>query len=114
MQVQLYNRIRLISTLPLLLLFFIASYFIYNAYTGIKKSEALEEMFTNNKELHKLISGIEKERGLSSIAIATNQRDKLLLSKQINSNDIIINNIKNSLSQEEINRLSSKISFKLA
>ena len=109
---QLYNRIRLISTLPLLLLFFIASYFIYNSYTGIEKSEALEEIFTNNKELHKLISGVKKERGFSSIAIAisTNQRDQLLLAKQINSNDLIINNIKNSLSKEELNILSSKIS----
>jgi len=108
--VQLYNRIRLISTLPLLLLFFVASYFIYNSYTSLEKSKVLEEAVTKNKEIHKLISGITKERGLSSIAMATKQRDYLLLTKEINNNDIIMNNIKNSLSQQELNTLSSKIS----
>ena len=107
---QLYNRIKLISTLPLLLLFFVASYFIYNAYTSLEKSKVLEERFTKNQELHKLISGITKERGLSSIAIANKQRDYLQLTKEINNNDIIMNNIKNSLSQEELNTLTKKIS----
>ncbi len=87
-----------------------ASYFIYNSYTGIEKSKSLEEIFTNNKELHKLISGVTKERGLSSIAIATKHRDTLMLAKEINSNDLIINNIKNALSKEELNHLSTKIS----
>jgi len=108
--VQLYNRIRLISTLPLLLLFIIASYFIYSSYTNIEKSNLLTETVTKNRELHHLISGLTKERGLSSIAIATNKRDNSTLAKQINSNDLIINNIKNSLSKEEINRLSNIIS----
>ena len=107
---QLYNRIRLISTLPLLLLFLGASYFIYSSYTNIEKSKRLEETFTQNHELHKLISGITKERGFSSIAIATGQPDYLLLAKEINKNDILINNIKESLSQQELATLSAKIS----
>ena len=107
---QLYNRIRLISTLPLLLLFFGASYFIYSSYTNLEKGKHLEETFTKNHELHRLISGITKERGLSSIAIAKKQRDYLLLAKEINKNDMLINNIKESLSQQELATLSAKIS----
>ena len=106
---QLYNRIRLISTLPLLLLFFIASYFIYNSYINIEKSRLLEETFTKNSELHRVISGITKERGLSSIAIATKEQEYLPLAKEINKNDIIIHNIKASLSQQEVAELSHKI-----
>jgi len=108
--VQLYNRIRLISTLPLLLLFFIAGYFIYSSYTNIEKSNFLAENISKNRELHKLISGLSKERGLSSIAIAINQRDYPPLEKEINSNDLIINNIKNALSKQELNKLSSNLS----
>jgi len=108
--VQLYNRIRLISTLPLLLLFFIASYFIYSSYTNIEKSNLLSKTITKNRELHNLISGIEKERGLSAIAIATNRADNIMLAKQIANNDLVINNIKSSLSKEEIASLSNKIS----
>jgi len=108
--VQLYNRIKLISTLPLLLLFLIASYFIYSSYTSIEKSNLLAENIRKNKELHTLISGLTKERGLSSVAIATNKREYHLLEKEINSNDLIINNIKDSLSREELNSLTTKLS----
>ena len=106
---QLYNRIRLISTLPLLLLFLIASYFIYISYTSIEKSVLLSEAITKNQELHKVISGLTKERGLSSIAIATHQRDNFQLTEEINSNDLLISNIKNALSKEEKNQLVNNI-----
>jgi signal transduction histidine kinase/CheY-like chemotaxis protein len=91
------------------LLFFIASYFIYNSYINIEKSRLLEETFTKNSELHRVISGITKERGLSSIAIATKEQEYLPLAKEINKNDIIIHNIKASLSQQEVAELSHKI-----
>ncbi len=107
---QLYNRIKLISTLPLILLFLISSYFIYNSYINIQKSTKLEDRFPINSELNRVIAGITKERGLSAIAIATKHRDDLLLTKQINSNNIIINNINTALSQQEIDSLSNKLS----
>ena len=107
---QLYNRIRLISTLPLLLLFLGASYFIYNSYINLEKGKHLEETFTKNHELHRLISGITKERGFSSIAIAKKQPDYLPLAKEINKNDLLINTLKESLSPQEIATLSAKIS----
>lgn len=107
---QLYNRIKLISTLPLILLFLIASYFIYNSYINIQNSNKIEERFSINRELNRVIIGLTKERGLSSIALATNHKDNLLLTKQINSNNIIINNIDTALSKEEIHSLSQKLS----
>jgi len=70
----------------------------------------LAENINKNKELHRLISGLTKERGLSSIAIAINQREYPPLEKEINRNDLIINNIKDALSKQELNNLSKKIS----
>lgn len=107
---QLYNRIKLISTLPLLLLFFIATYFLYISYVNIQKSNQLETTLIKNKELNRFISGVRKERGLASIAIATNQKDSLLWEKEINSNKLIIKNIKESLSAQEIIALSNRLS----
>ena len=70
----------------------------------------MAENINKNKELHRLISGLTKERGLSSIAIAINQREYPPLEKEINRNDLIINNIKDALSKQELNNLSKKIS----
>jgi signal transduction histidine kinase/CheY-like chemotaxis protein len=106
---QLYNRIKLISTLPLLILFLIASYFIYTSYTNLEKSKLLVQTLDKNQELTKLISGLTKERALSSMAIATNKRDDILLSQQINSNNLTINHLKNALSNKEINAILNKI-----
>ncbi len=106
---QLYNRIKLISTLPLILLFGIASYYIYLSYNNIEKSNRLENTLNQVKELNRAISGIRKERGLSTIAIASNQKDSNLWKKEINSNNLIINRIKNSLSTQELIKLSNEL-----
>ena len=106
---QLYNRIKLISTLPLLILFLIASYFIYTSYTNLEKSNLLVQTLDKNQELTKVISGLTKERALSSMAIATEKRDSILLSQQINSNNLIINHIKSSLSNKKLNMVLNKI-----
>ena len=106
---QLYNRIRLISTLPLLILFLIASYFIYTSYINLEKSKLLSQTLNNNQELTKLISGLTKERGLSSIAIGTGKRDDIILSQQINLNNLVIDHIKDNISTQEINEILNKI-----
>ncbi len=102
---QLYNRIRLISTLPLLLLFLIASYFIYTSYTNLEKSKLLTQTIENNQEINKLLLELSKERGLSSIAIATKKRNDIVLAQQINSNNLIIDRIKEQLPKEELHQI---------
>jgi signal transduction histidine kinase/CheY-like chemotaxis protein len=99
--VQLYNRIKLISTLPLLILFLVASYFIYDAYFKIEHTKKLNQIFKDNKDINKLIEGITKERGLSVITLAKNDLNDLLLEKQIKSNNDIINNITAYSSNQE-------------
>ena len=106
---QLYNRIRLISTLPLLILFLIASYFIYTSYINLEKSKLLTKTLHTKQELTKVVSGLTKERGLSAITIAKKNNEEILLSQQINKNTLILSHIDNVLSKQEILLLENNI-----
>ena len=93
---QLHNRIKLISTLPLVLLFFIASYFMYNAYISYMKSTALSKLIQKHQPLTNIINEVSKERGLATIALATNNLQYAPLQKQITSNNIFITKMPHS------------------
>jgi len=92
---QLKNRIKLISTLPLLLLLFIASYFAYNSYNQYMSSTIFSKELNKNTLLTAIIDGISKERGLSVVALANNQIENKLLTEQINRNNLLFKRIKN-------------------
>jgi len=90
--VQLHNRIKLISTLPLVLLFFIAGYFMYNAYSAYIKSNDFHSMI-QNESLNNLINEVSKERGLATIALASNNLQNSSLHQQMTNNDILFTKI---------------------
>ncbi len=92
---QLKNRIKLISTLPLLLLLIIASYFAYSSYNLYMSNTNFKKELNKNTLLESLIDGISKERGLSVIALANNQTSSEALSKQIEKNNLLLKKIKN-------------------
>jgi len=87
--VQLHNRIKLISTLPLVLLFLIASYFMYTAYTDYTKNNDFHAMIQQDESLNNIINEVSKERGLATIALASNNLQNPALHQQITSNDIL-------------------------
>ena len=91
---QLKNRIKLISTLPLLLLFLIASYFAYNSYNQYVASTTFKNQLNKNTLLSSVIDGVSKERGLSVIALANNKTESKLLNEQMQKNDLLLNQIK--------------------
>ena len=93
---QLHNRIKLISTLPLILLFFMASYFMYNAYINYNQSTKLSSIIQKQTPLDTLINEVSKERGLANIALGTNNLQYPALHKQITSNDILITKMPNA------------------
>ncbi|MBU1668162.1 response regulator [bacterium] len=86
---QLHNRIKLISTLPLVLLFFIASYFMYTAYSAYTKSTTLHAIIQKHESLSNIINEVSKERGLATIALATNNLHNPSLHRQISDNDLL-------------------------
>ncbi len=65
MQLGLRNRLRLISLLPILILFVLASYYVYNAYVSYKGAEELQVRLEGNKQLNDLINNLSRERGMT-------------------------------------------------
>ena len=67
MQIGIKNRLRLISLLPILMLFSLATYYVYTSYTSYQLAEYLQEKLAENKYLNKLITNLPRERGMSAI-----------------------------------------------
>ncbi|MDD5051901.1 MAG: ATP-binding protein [Sulfuricurvum sp.] len=65
MQLGLRNRLRLISLLPILILFSLASYYVYNAYVSYQGAQQLQTRLEGNKELTDLINNLSRERGMT-------------------------------------------------
>ncbi len=65
MQLGLRNRLRLISLLPILILFTLASYYVYNAYISYQGAQQLQVRLEGNKQLNELINNLSRERGMT-------------------------------------------------
>lgn len=65
MQLGLRNRLRLISLLPILILFILASYYVYNAYKSYQGAKQLQVRLEGNKQLNDLINNLSRERGMT-------------------------------------------------
>ncbi|NEW60234.1 hybrid sensor histidine kinase/response regulator, partial [Sulfurovum sp. bin170] len=89
---QINNRLRLISILPLLLLFIVSSYFLFISYSKYYKADELRDIIKNNIELTAVIKEVGRERGLSSSFIGseneTHAKQELLRQREV-TNDAI-------------------------
>lgn len=65
MQFGLRNRLRLISLLPILILFALASYYVVNAYISYQRASQLQVRLEGNKQLTDLINNLSRERGMT-------------------------------------------------
>lgn len=65
MQLGLRNRLRVISLLPILILFTLASYYVYHSYTSYKGAGQLQVRLEGNKQLNDLINNLSRERGMT-------------------------------------------------
>ena len=65
MQLGLRNRLRLISLLPILILFTLASYYVFNAYVSYQGAQQLQVRLEGNKQLTGLINNLSRERGMT-------------------------------------------------
>ncbi|MFA6143665.1 MAG: ATP-binding protein [Sulfurimonas sp.] len=65
MKFGLKNRLRLISLLPILILFSLASYYVYSSYLSYKSAQVLQTHLEKTKQLNELISNIGRERGMT-------------------------------------------------
>ncbi|PHS57667.1 MAG: hybrid sensor histidine kinase/response regulator [Sulfurimonas sp.] len=67
MQLGLKNRLRLISLLPILVLFSLTSIYVYNSFDEYHTAQILKNELTKNNYLNDLITDIARERGMSSM-----------------------------------------------
>jgi len=67
MQLGLKNRLRLISLLPIILLFSITSYFVYNSYENYVAAQLIQDKLSTNRKLNELVTNISRERGMTVI-----------------------------------------------
>jgi signal transduction histidine kinase/CheY-like chemotaxis protein len=104
--VQLKNRIKLISTLPLLLLFLVASYFGYTSYIQYEKSKNFSDKLQKNGVLSAVLNEVSKERGAASIALAKGEKNYTLLTKQIANSNLLLEKTKKN---PEINNYMSRM-----
>ncbi len=65
MQLGLKNRLRLISLFPILILFSLTSYYVYESYKDFQSAQLLKDKLSQNRDLNELIGNLSRERGMS-------------------------------------------------
>ena len=91
MKLGLKNKLRLISLVPLVILFVIASYFVYTSYQNYADAEKLKGKLVENKYLNDMLTNIARERGMSAMYLGK-ASDAILtsLKKQRSLTDISV------------------------
>jgi signal transduction histidine kinase/CheY-like chemotaxis protein len=79
MQFGLKNRLKLISLLPIIILFSMTSYYFYNSFFEYKAAKELQNRLDQNKILNDLIRNLARERGMSAMYLG-NQTENILKS----------------------------------
>ncbi len=69
MKLGLKNRLRLISLVPLIILFSVASYFVYSSYQNYVDADKLKNKLVENKYLNDLLTNVARERGMSAMYV---------------------------------------------
>ena len=77
MQLGLKNRLRLISLLPILILFLITSYYTYESFINYKAAQVLQDKLSENKQLNELVGNISRERGMTVMYLGNSSPNTL-------------------------------------
>jgi len=77
MQFGLKNRLRLISLLPILILFAITSYYVYESAINYKLAQILQDKLSENKQLNELVGNISRERGMTVMYLGNSSKNTL-------------------------------------
>ena len=77
MQIGLKNRLRLISLFPIIILFAITSYFVFNSYENYKAAQLLQDRLSENRQLNVLVNNISRERGMTVMYLGNSSPNTL-------------------------------------
>ena len=67
MQVGLKNRLRIISLLPILVLFSMTSYYVYSSFIEYQAAQQLQDRLDQNSYLNEVVGNVARERGMSAM-----------------------------------------------
>jgi hypothetical protein len=73
----LKNRLKLISLLPISILFSITSYYVYNSYNDYKAAKQLHVRLDQNKYINEIIGNVARERGMSAMYLGDTTQNVL-------------------------------------
>ena len=92
------NKLKVVGTVPIILLVAMASYFFVTSYVNYEKANALKVVLKNNALLNDSLVEIGKERDLSALYLGSDKKlyKKALLKQRTNTNKSI-NALKNGL-----------------
>ncbi len=65
MKLALENKLKVISLLPIIILFALASYYVYNSFSNYQSAQLLKDRLVQNKYLNELIENVSRERGMT-------------------------------------------------
>ena len=77
MQLGLKNRLRLISLFPIVILFSITSYYVYQSYENYKVAQILQDKLSVNRQLNSLVNNISRERGMTVMYLGNSSQNTL-------------------------------------
>jgi len=77
MQLGLKNRLRLISLFPIIILFGITSFFVFNSYENYKAAQLLQDKLSENRQLNDLVANISRERGMTVMYLGNSSPNTL-------------------------------------
>jgi len=67
MQLGLKNRLRLISLFPIIILFSLTSYYLYDSYKNYERAEMLHDKLSENRYLNDVVGNVARERGMTAM-----------------------------------------------
>lgn len=67
MQLGLKNRLRLISLFPIIILFSLTSYYLYDSYKNYQRAEMLHNKLSQNRYLNDVVGNVARERGMTAM-----------------------------------------------
>ena len=104
MQLGLKSRLKLISLLPISILFSITSYFLYDSYMNYTQAQVLQEKLKENTLLNELVDNISLERGLTVMYLGQKSQDTL---KSLQEQRTVVDGLKSKYLEYAKNTLNS-------
>ncbi|MDY0233210.1 MAG: ATP-binding protein [Sulfurimonas sp.] len=110
MQFGLKSRLKLISLLPIVVLFFLTSYYLYSSYKKHSSAKILHDKIIENRYLNEVIGNVARERGMTAMYLGNPSQNILQSLKE--QRKIVDEKYKKYLSQAKHKSESHKHSEK--